>query len=106
MLKPAVNLTDDVVGIDLAARNTVKIGNSGRGHFQAFQLLLGNRVSDGSHIALDVSFGKRGHVCSDPSPRITRVVRAASRTNTRKDEMIMFISLDDHLLHEADRTAK
>jgi hypothetical protein len=39
----------------------VKIGNSGRRHGQAFQLLLGHRTGHGPHIPPNVVLGKRGH---------------------------------------------
>jgi hypothetical protein len=47
--------------VDLAPRSTAKIGNCGRRNFQAFQLLLSNRMSNRPHIALNVSLGKRTH---------------------------------------------
>jgi hypothetical protein len=61
MLNAAVDVADHFICVDLASRRTVKIGNSGRRHLQPFQLLLADRVGNSTHIALNVSFGKRGH---------------------------------------------
>jgi len=61
MLQPTVDVADDFIRVDLAPSRTVKIRNSGRRNCQAFQFLLGNRVSDPAHIALDISLRELGH---------------------------------------------
>jgi hypothetical protein len=61
MSDAAMNVADNVVRIDLAARNPLQVGNCGLWDLQAFKLLLRDGVGNVPHVTLNVLLGKRLH---------------------------------------------
>jgi hypothetical protein len=55
-----VDVADNLIGVAFAACGSVQVGNRSVGHLQALKLLLCNRVGNRPHVALDLSFAKRG----------------------------------------------
>jgi hypothetical protein len=56
-LKTPVDVADHFIRVDLAPRDTMKVGNCSRRDLEPFELLLPDCVSHGPHVALNVLLG-------------------------------------------------
>ncbi len=55
-----MNIPNDLVRADLAPGGAAQVGNRRFRHLQSLKFLLCNRVGNGTRVALDLLFGKRG----------------------------------------------
>jgi hypothetical protein len=59
---PAVNVSDNVIRVDLAPCGAAQISHGGGWHRRALTLMPFNRGGKGPNVALNLLFRKRGHL--------------------------------------------